>query len=64
MKNFFFGLAIFALWLFVIVPLHLAGIWAWFWMPVLFEAPFIVGLAISIVTLVVSGVVAVELELL
>lgn len=61
MKNFLIGLLIYALGLFVVAPLFLAGISAWLWMSMLFDAPFLIGLGISTVTLVVAVVVEVKL---
>lgn len=67
MKNFLvflFGLLINALWLYVILPIFLVGIAAWLWVPLFFEfkGAVVVGIVISILTLVVAGIVDYKLE--
>ena len=62
MKNFLLfllGLLINALYLYVIFPIVIVGIMSWLWLPLLFEfeGAFIIGIVISILTLVVTVVV-------
>ena len=59
MKNFLLGLLINALYLYVIFPIVIVGIMSWLWMPLMFEfeGAFIIGIVISILTLVVTGIV-------
>ena len=62
MKNFLLfllGLLIDALYLYVIFPIVIVGIMSWLWMPLLFEfeGAFIIGIVMSILTLVVTGIV-------
>ena len=63
MKNFLLGLLIPALWcvLFIII---FVGITACLWVPLFleFEGAIVVGIVISILTLVVAGVVDYKLE--
>lgn len=58
MKNFLLfllGLLINALYLYVLFPIFFIGIMAWLWMPLLFEfeGAVVIGIVITIVTLVV-----------
>ena len=66
MKNFLLGLLSFLLGLlinvlyaYVIFPIVLVGVMSWLWMPILFEfeGAFIIGIVISILTLVVTVIV-------
>ena len=59
MKNFLLRLLIAALYMYVIFPIVLVGVMSWLWMPLLFEfeGAFIIGIVISILTLVVTGIV-------
>ena len=62
MKNFLIfllGLLINALYMYVLFPIFFVGIMAWLWMPLLFEfeGAFIIGIVITILTSVVTGVV-------
>ena len=59
MKNFLLGLLINVLYAYVVFPIVLIGIMSWLWMPLLFEfeGAFIIGIVISILTLVVTGIV-------
>ena len=67
MKNFLLfllGLLINALYLYVIFPIVIVGVMSWLWMPMFFEfeGAFIIGIVISILTLVVTGIVDYKLE--
>ena len=67
MKNFLIfllGLLMNALYMYVLFPMFFVGIMAWLWMPLLFESSFasIIGIVITIVTLVVTGVVKYKLD--
>ena len=67
MKNllvFLLGLLINALYMYVLFPIAFAGIMAWLWVPLLFEfeGAFIIGIVITIFTLVVTGIVKYKLE--
>lgn len=57
--NFLLGLLITVLYAYVLFPIVLVGIMSWLWMPLLFEfeGAFIIGIVISILTLVVTGIV-------
>lgn len=59
MKNFLLGLLINALYMYVLFPIFIVGIMAWLWMPLLFEfeGAFIIGIVITILTSVVTGIV-------
>ena len=62
MKNFLLfllGLLMNALYMYVLFPMFFVGIMAWLWMPLLFEfeGAFIIGIVITILTSVVTGVV-------
>ena len=67
MKNFLLfllGLLINALYMYVLFPIFIVGIMSWLWMPLLFEfeGAFIIGIVISILTLVVTCIVDYKLE--
>ena len=67
MKNFLIfllGLLINALYMYVLFPMFFVGIMAWLWMPLLFEfeGASIIGIVITIVTLVVTGIIEHKLE--
>ena len=65
MKNFLvflLGILINALWLYVALPIVVVGITAWLWMPLLFRGTFIIGIAITILTLIVVGIVDYKLD--
>ena len=64
MKNFLLGLLINILWLYVILPIFITGIAAWLWVPLFFEfrGAFIIGIVITILTLVLIGIVDHKLE--
>ena len=64
MKNFLLGLLINALYLYVVLPIFIVGIMSWLWMPLLFEfeGAFIIGIVITILTSVVTGIVEYKLE--
>ena len=62
MKNFLvflLGLLINALYMYVVFPIVIVGVMSWLWIPILFEfqGAFIIGIVISILTLVVTVVV-------
>ena len=62
MKNFLsflLGLLINYLYMYVVLPIFFVGITALVWMPLFFESSFafIIGIVISILTLVVTGIV-------
>ena len=59
MKNFLLGLLISALWLYVIFPIFFVGLGACVWVPLFFEfkGAVVVGVIISILTLIVIGMV-------
>ena len=67
MKNFLLfllGLLISALWLYVIFPIFFVGLGACVWVPLFFEfkGAVVVGVIISILTLIVIGIVDYKLE--
>ena len=67
MKNFLIfllGLLMNALYMYVLFPIFFVGIMAWLWMPLLFEfeGASIIGIVITIVTLVVTGIIEHKLE--
>lgn len=62
MKNFLsflLGLLINAFYLYVLFPIFIVGIMSWLWMPLLFEfeGAVVIGIVITILTLVVTGIV-------
>ena len=65
MKNFLvflLGLLISALYMYVALPIVIIGVTACLWVPLLFRGTFIVGVVISVLTLVVVGIVDHKLE--
>ena len=67
MKNFLvflLGLLINILWLYVILPIIFVGVMSWLWVPLFFEfeGAVAVGIVITILTLVVTGIVDHKLE--
>ena len=64
MKNFLLGLLINALWLYVVLPIFFVGIAAWLWLPMFFEfrGAVVIGIVITILTLVVTGIVDHKLD--
>ena len=62
--NFLLGLLINALYMYVVFPIVFIGVMAWLWMPLLFEfeGAFIIGIVITILTSVVTGIVEYKLE--
>ena len=64
MKNFLFGLLISALWLYVVLPIFFVGLGACVWVPLFFEfkGAVVIGIVISVLTLVVAGVVDYKLD--
>ena len=53
--NFLLGLLMTALYMYVVLPIFFIGIMSWLWMPLLFEfeGAVVIGIVITIVTLVV-----------
>ena len=67
MKNFLvflLGLLINVLYAYVVFPIVLVGIMSWLWMPLLFEfeGASIIGVVITILTLVVTSIIEYKLE--
>ena len=67
MKNFLIfllGLLINALWLYIVLPIFFVGLGACVWVPLFFEfkGAVVIGVVISILTLVVAGIVDYRLE--
>ena len=67
MKNFLLfllGLLINALYMYVLCPIFIICVMSFLWMPILFEfkGAFIIGIVISILTLVVAEIVECKLE--
>ena len=67
MKNFLvflLGLLINALYMYVVFPIVLVGIMSWLWVPLFFEfeGAVVIGIVITILTLVVTGIVKHKLE--
>ena len=67
MKNFLvflLELLISALWLYVLFPIFFVGIAACLWVPLFFEfkGAVVVGIVISVATLVVAGIIEYKLE--
>ena len=62
--NFLLGLLINVLYVYVLFPIVIVGVMSWLWMPLLleFEGAFIIGIVISILTLVVTVIVDYKLE--
>ena len=67
MKNFLvflLELLINALYMYVVFPIVFVGIMAWLWVPLFFEfeGAAVIGIAISVLTLVIVGIVDYKLE--
>ena len=67
MKNFLLfllGLLINALYMYVVLPMFFIGILACLWVPAFFEfeGAFIIGIVITILTSVVTGIIEYKLE--
>lgn len=67
MKNFLIfllGLLINAFYMYVVFPIIFVGCMAWLWVPLFFEfeGTVVVGIVISVLTLVVVGIVDYKLE--
>ena len=64
MKNFLLGLLINALYMYVVLPIVIVGSTAWLWVPLFFEfeGAVVIGIVITILTLVVIGVVDYKLN--
>lgn len=67
MKNFLLfllGLLINALYMYVLFPIFLVGIMACLWVPLFFEfeGAVVIGIVISILTLVVAGIIEYKFE--
>ena len=67
MKNFLIfllGLLINALYMYVLFPVYLIGIFACLWVPAFFEfeGAVVVGIITSVLTLVVAGIIDYKLE--
>ena len=67
MKNFLiflFGLLINALYMYVLFPIIFVGVMAWLWVPLFFEfeGAVVIGIVISVLTLVVVGIVDHKLD--
>ena len=62
--NFLLGLLINALYMYVLCPIFIICVMSFLWMPLLFEfkGAFIIGIVISILTLVVAEIVECKLE--
>ena len=62
--NFLLGLLISALYVCVLFPIFIVGIMSWLWMPLLFEfeGAFVLGIVITILTSVVTGIFEYMLE--
>ena len=69
--NFLLGLLINALYMYVVLPILLIGILAWLWLPIVFDISncfggvglgLVIGIVISILTLVVAEIVECKLE--
>lgn len=67
MKNFLLfllGLLINALYMYVLFPIYFVGIMAWLWVPLFFENSFafLIGIVITILTLVVTSIIEYKLD--
>ena len=62
--KFLLGLLINALYMYVVLPIFITGITAWLWVPLFFEfrGAVVIGIVITILTLVVTGIVDYKLE--
>ena len=61
---FLLGLLMNALYMYVLFPIIFVGIMAWLWVPMFFEfeGAVVIGIVVSILTLVVTGIVDYKLE--
>ena len=64
MKNFLLGVLINTLYMYVLFPIIFVGCMAWLWVPLFFEfeGAVVIGIVITILTLVVVGIVEYKLE--
>lgn len=64
MKKFLLALLINALFMYVILPVFIIGVMAWLWVPLLFEfeGAVVIGIVITILTLVVTVIVDYKLD--
>ena len=64
MKNFLLGILINTLYMYVLFPVFLVGILACLWVPAFFEfeGAVVIGIVITILTSVVTGIVEYKLE--
>ena len=64
MKNFLLGLLINALYMYVLFPIIFVGIMSWLWVPMSFEfeGSVVIGIVISVLTLVAVGIVDYKLD--
>ena len=64
MKNFLLGLLMNTLYMYVVLPIVIVGSTAWLWVPLFFEfeGAVVIGIVITILTLVVIGVVDYKLN--
>ena len=64
MKNFLLGLLMNALYMYIVLPIFFVGIMAWLWVPLFFEfeGAVVIGIVITILTLVLIGIVDHKLE--
>lgn len=64
MKNFLLGLLINTLYMYVLFPIIFVGITACLWAPMFFEfeGAVVIGIVITILTLVVTGIIEHKLE--
>ena len=64
MKNFLIELLINTLYMYVVLPIVIVGCMAWLWVPMFFEfrGDVVTGIAITILTLIVVGIVDYKLD--
>ena len=64
MKSFLLGLLINALYMYVLFPIIFVGCMAWLWAPMFFEfrGAVVIGIVITILTLVLIGIVEYKLD--
>ena len=64
MKNFLLGLLMNALYMYIVLPIFFVGIMAWLWVPLFleFEGAVVIGIVITILTLVLIGIVDHKLD--
>ena len=62
--KFLLGILINILYMYVVLPIFIVGVTAWLWAPLLFEfeGAVVVGIVITILTLVVVGIVDYKLD--